>query len=42
MRYTEIPSLQSWRAVIKKDLRLIVHRVKPAHKRALADWVEQF
>jgi hypothetical protein len=31
--------LESWRAVFKKDIGLIVHRVKPANKEALFDWV---
>jgi hypothetical protein len=36
------PSLQSWRVVFKKDLGLIVHRVKTAHKEVLADWLDRF
>jgi len=36
------PSIQAWRAVFKKDLSLVVHRIKPKHKEALATWVDSF
>jgi hypothetical protein len=34
------PSIQAWRAVFKKDLILITHRVKPQHKKELSIWVD--
>jgi hypothetical protein len=30
------PSFQAWRVVFKKDVSLIIHRVKPKHKEALS------
>ena len=36
------PSLQSWRAIFKKDLGLVAHRVKPIHKESLLTWIDQF
>jgi hypothetical protein len=36
------PSFQAWRAVFKKDLVLITHKVKPKHKEDFEKWIELF
>jgi hypothetical protein len=36
------PSMQAWRIIFKKDLSVIVHRVKPRHKQALSEWIDSF
>jgi hypothetical protein len=36
------PSIQAWRAVFRKDLSLLTHRVKPSHKEELAEWIVSF
>jgi hypothetical protein len=35
-------SYQAWRAIFKKDLSLVSHRVKPKHKEALSEWTDLF
>ena len=35
-------SVPAWKAVFKKDLGLLVHRVKVSHKKPLEDWIAAF
>jgi hypothetical protein len=35
-------SISSTRAIFKKELTLLVHRVKPKHKECLAEWISNF
>jgi hypothetical protein len=38
----EIPSLQAWGAVFKKNMVLISYRVRAKNKDKLTEWIENF